>query len=377
VKPVLKRYDVAIIGGGVIGSSIAYHLAKRGIKAIVLEKGRLADQSSGAAAGMLGAQIEMGAETGPLSILARLSRGMFPEIAEELRETSGIDIGLIRKGTMRVVHRQEQIPHFQEVIAAQLSIGEKAEWLSAEETRMREPGLDPHLVGSMYIAEDGHVLAPELSRAFAKSAAVLGAEIREDIDVKSILSEDGKIKGVLTNEGTIDCDHVIVATGAWTGALVEPLGSLLPVYPVKGECFSVVSSVPLLQATVFADGCYLVPKPGGRLIVGATVKEGTYDRKVSLQGIFGLMEKAKEVLPGIADAEWEKTWAGIRPQTIDGLPYLGEHPECAGLFLAAGHYRNGILLSPITGKIMADLIERKIPEEIHLEPFRLDRTISV
>lgn len=167
-----------------------------------------------------------------------------------------------------------------------------------------------------------------------------------------------------------------MTSGAWTARLLRNLGVRLPVYPVKGELFSVLSRRPLLNATLFSEGCYIVPKKGGRIIVGATMCEHSYDRFVSFEGIRMLMEKAKRLLPSIAEAEWETAWAGLRPQTPDGLPYMGEHPEIRGLYAAAGHFRNGILLSPLTGKWMADLVlgrgrNRDLPAEL-----RLDRAMA-
>jgi glycine oxidase len=179
---------------------------------------------------------------------------------------------------------------------------------------------------------------------------------------------------VSTNEGEFLSEHVIVASGAWSSQLLKGTSLQMDTYPVKGECFSVVTAVPLLEKTVFSPGCYLVPKAGGRTIVGATEHPGTFDKKVTIAGISSLMEKAKQIVPSIADAELESTWSGIRPQTGDGLPYIGEHPKYGGLFIAAGHYRNGILLSPVTGELTAKWAEGKaVPE---LEPFRVDRSLS-
>lgn len=357
-----RGYDVAVIGGGVIGGSVAYQLAKRGKRVIVLEKGKLASGSSLAAAGMLGAQAELEKEIGPLFDLAIKSRAMFPALVEELKGLSGIDAGFINRGMLKVAITEGQAEELQEVMEVQRKAGQQAEWLRGEEARLREPGLGPEVLAAMYIPQEGQVLAPELAQSFLKSAAIYGAELREYSQVKGLQMEQGKVSGVILENETIECGQVVMAAGAWSGWLAEQIDLSLPVYPVKGECFSVITHRPLLQATVFSHGCYLVPKPGGRLIVGATMKEHTFDQKVSVEGIAILMERAKRLLPGIIEGEWEKAWAGTRPQTADGLPYIGRHPEWKGLFLATGHFRNGILLSPITGEIIADLIEKGTTE---------------
>jgi glycine oxidase len=208
-----------------------------------------------------------------------------------------------------------------------------AEWLTLSQALEREPALSNHILGAMYFPEEGQVLAPELSTAYVKAAAVHGAKIREYAEVKSLLITNGKVKGVITNEETIHGDQVIMAAGVWGNQLLAQTGLSLNVYPVKEECFSVVTRKPLIQSTIFSHGCYLVPKQR-RIVVGATMIEHSFDRSVSMEGLFTLMSKAKELLPSIVTAQWEKNWAGLRPQTIDRLPYLGEAPNLKELFIA-------------------------------------------
>ncbi|RNB87101.1 glycine oxidase ThiO [Brevibacillus fluminis] len=367
----MTSYDTAVIGGGVIGSSIAYHLAKCGQKVILLEKGRLAEGASSAAAGMLGAQAEE-PQSEAFFNLACKSREMFRAIAGELKECSGIDIGLVSKGTLKVAMTEEQAVHHKRLASIHRQHGEQAEWLDVAAARAMEPNLSARICGGLYIEKDGHVQAPELSLAFAKAAAVLGTVVREHTAATHILRENGVVAGVETEEGLIRCDHAVVATGASGSEVAALTGIHVPVYPVKGECFSVTTNAPLLTRTVFADGCYLVPKAAGRIVVGATTIEGSFDRSVSLAGIAGLLAQAQSLVPAIADAQWEKAWAGLRPQTRDGLPYIGEVPDCKKLYVAAGHYRNGVLLSPITGEAIAALILGRTPR-VSIEAFRLDR----
>ncbi|WP_438350034.1 glycine oxidase ThiO [Paenibacillus sp. FA6] len=372
----MKQLDAIIIGGGVIGSSIAYHMSARGMNVILLERDRLGSQASNAAAGMLAAQAEM-TEVGPMFDLARASRALFPKLATDLRELTGIDIGLKRKGLLRVAVTEADVTEIQRTLAFQKTVGEQAEWLSLEQVKQREPGISSDLLGAMLVEEDGQVDAPELCLAFAKAAAALGAQIKEFTEVKSLIYAHGRMTGVVTSEGTVHADQVIIASGTWSGPLLEQAGLTCPIYPVKGECFSVLSHTPLLQSTIFSHGCYLVPKKGGRLVVGATATAHSYDRKVTLKGISKLLESAKQLLPGIVETEWERAWSGLRPQTLDGLPYLGEHPSLKGLYVAAGHYRNGILLSPMTGKLVADWAEGKTEKVLSLEAFRVDRHQNV
>lgn len=367
-------YDAIVIGGGVNGGSVAYNLAKRGHKVLLLEKDRLAGKSSGAAAGMLAAQAELDGE-GPLFQLARESRSKFIKLAAELKEISGIDIELINKGMLKIAMNEEENKVYKQIIATQQQNGEQADWLTGDDVRRKEPALDNVVTGAMYIEKDGQVEARQLTVGFLKSASILGVDIKEYVEVYSFLFSNGKVSGVVTNEGVFNSENVIVTGGAWSNKLLSPTGLQLETYPVKGECFSVLTHRPLLSSTIFSHGCYLVPKKGGRTIVGATVNPNTFNEKVTIAGISLLMENAKRLVPSIADAEWEEAWAGIRPQTADGLPYLGEHPEYKGLFVATGHFRNGILLSPVTGEIIADLVERK-PTLVNVDPFRVDRSVK-
>ncbi|MCP3740117.1 glycine oxidase ThiO [Rossellomorea sp. BNER] len=363
-----NHYDVIIVGGGVIGSSIAFHLSKRGKKVLLVEKNQLATKASSAAAGMLGAQTELEKDS-PLFRLARKSRAMFPKLSEELKELSGIDIELVQNGMIKIAETDEEMSLLKSLVPLQQKLGEVTEWVPTDELHAQEPALSEHIKGAMYIPNDGNVSAPSLSKAFALSAVALGTDIQEYTEVYDFIKEKDRVVGVQTLAGSIYADETIVAGGAWSEQLLKQADTQLNTYPVKGECFSVRVKASPITRTVFANGCYIVPKLGGRLVIGATERANTFDETVSLNGVSRLMERATKIIPELENAQWEKAWAGIRPQTGDGLPYLGRHPKWDGLSIATGHYRNGILLSPITGWQMAELVEGK---EID-DHFRVER----
>ncbi|MBT2738743.1 glycine oxidase ThiO [Bacillus sp. ISL-7] len=368
-----NSFDVAIIGGGIIGSSIAYQLAKRGRKVVVIEKGRVACQASSAAAGMLAAQAEL-EQDGPLFQLALKSQAMFSTLASELFEYTGIDIEYVNKGMVKIAETEEIALEVKKQVTFQKKWDPTITWLDATEVRVLEPSLTPSVAGGMYLPRDGHVQPTKLTKAFAKSAEHFGAKICEETEVLSFVYENGQVKGVNTSIGVIHCEQVVVATGAWAAKLMQESGIDIPVYPVKGECFSIRTERPIINSTIFSDKrCYLVPKQNGEIYIGATVIENTFDTKVTPEGIATLIERATQLVPQIKEAAWERVWAGVRPQTGDGIPYMGEHPSWRGLFLAAGHYRNGILLSPITGELVADLVSGSLLDQELLSAFHLER----
>ncbi|MCY9509769.1 glycine oxidase ThiO [Paenibacillus larvae] len=350
------QVDAIIVGGGVIGCSAAYYLSLKGLKVMLLEKGRIGQEASGAAAGMLGAQSEL-TEDGPLWKLARYSRDLFPRLAEELRELSGIDIALVQRCMLKVAVTEQDAAELKRLLDLQQQAGEEAAWIGAAEAREREPSLTPAVLGALYLPCEGHVLAPRLTAAFAGAAAALGAELREYADVRSLLTEGKRVIGVSTAGDAVHAGSVVLAAGVWSGTLAGPLGLSLPLYPVQGECLCLRSRKPLLRSTVAAPGgCYLVPKAGSRMVVGATEHEGVFTRRVTAAGVASLLARARELVPALEEAEWERAWSGLRPQTPDGLPYIGPVAEYPGLYVAAGHFRNGILLSPVTGRYIAGLV---------------------
>ncbi|MFD0618442.1 glycine oxidase ThiO [Paenibacillus sp. GCM10027629] len=355
-----QTVDVIIVGGGVIGCSIAYHLSARGIRVRVLERNRIASEASGAAAGMLAAQAEF-IESAPLFEFARHSRAMFPALAADLKERSGVEIGLVQQGLLRIATCEQDVIRYHAQAAIQQQWGEATQWLSAAEAKEMEKALGSDVYGALYLEQDHQVMAPSLTQSYAKAASDLGADICEHTEVYELIREGGKVVGVRTQDGTHYCHHVIIASSIWSQFLLRSTGYDLPLYPVKGECIAVKTNTPLIRKTIYTDDCYIVPKANGELLIGATVTPHTYNRQVTVGGILALMEVAERLIPSIRGAEWSRTWSGLRPQTPHGLPYIGRHPQLDGLMIAAGHYRNGILLSPLTGIVVADLVEEKEP----------------
>lgn len=353
-----KKYDVAIIGAGVIGSSVAHFLAERGCQVAIVEKQRIASEASKAAAGLLGVQAEWDAYN-PLFELARKSREIFPQLAETLREKTGIDIGYEEKGIYRLAQTEDEKRRILDIMNWQQETGEESYFMNRDELHEKEPFLSSSIIGAVYYPKDGHVTAPELTKAFAQSAAISGADIYEQTEVFDIQIEHNQVTGIVTSEGCISCEKVVIAGGSWSTKLLHYFDKDWGTYPVKGEVVAVKSHKPLLKSPIFQERFYIAPKRGGRYVIGATMHPHTFNKSVQPESITSILERAYTILPALKEAEWESAWAGLRPQSNHEVPYMGAHEEIKGLYACTGHYRNGILLSPVSGQYMADVIEGK------------------
>lgn len=350
-----KCVEVAVIGGGAIGCSIAYHAAARGARTALFEAEQLGSGSSGALAGMLSGQGEA-EKPGPFRDLMIRGREYHRTFAEEIHEATGLDPGYVWHGALRTAtddtHRERLLEEHSWHHEADLS----SEFLSGDDARGLEPALSKEVVAGLYLPEDGHVNPPQLVQALVQGAILRGAEVREFARVTGFLMEGERVVGVRTTQGDVSAGAVVLAGGAFSGLLSEQLGLRLPVYPVKGQMLVTKMSPVPITANVWNSGnFYVVPKKDGRVIIGATEEPGVHDRRPTLGGAAGLSEMALELVPTLEKAVFVQAWGGLRPATPSGYPILGPADGWEGLLLATGHFRNGVLLSAITGAIVSAL----------------------
>ncbi|MCZ8518118.1 glycine oxidase ThiO [Paenibacillus caseinilyticus] len=366
------RPSALIIGGGVIGCAAAYELGEAGFACTVLDKATLGSEASTAAAGMLGAQVETH-RPGPFYELCRISQGMYKSWTDRLEETGGVSTEYIPHGILRAALTEAD----ELELRGRLSWIRDARWCTPGELRELEPEISPAVRGGLHFPADHQVHPVALARSLKAALQRQGCTIREETPVFRLLREQagGRITGVQTAEGPFYADVVVLAAGAWSAALTEPLGLTLPMFPVKGQCISVRPQAPLTRATLFTQGCYIVPKADGTCLIGATQVEAGFDKRSSAAVVGELHGKAAALLPRLSDAEFLSTWAGLRPGTRDGLPFMGIWEEAPGLIFATGHYRNGILLAPAAGRIVRQLAEGEAPL-LDLAPFAVDRTAA-
>jgi glycine oxidase len=366
---------MAVVGGGVIGCSVAYHAARRGAKVALLEADEIGAGASGAAAGMLNAQAEAH-EPGPFLDLLLKSRTMHRSLAEELYEETGLDPECVWSGTLRVALDEPFARTLARTHSWQREAGLSAHWLDKDEARELEPGLSPEAVAALYLPEDGQVNSPRLVRALALAAIRKDASVTEAERVTGLLTDGERVTGVRTARWEILAGSVVLAGGSASGSLATHLGLHLPVHPVKGEILTVTVRSNAARANVWGDRCYLVPKRDGRVIVGATEEVRVYDRRPTLGGVAKLSGAATRLLPEISSATFASAWGGLRPGTPDGLPFLGGVEGIKGLFLATGHYRNGVLLAPVTGEVVAALALGETPI-MDTSPFSCERSMEI
>jgi glycine oxidase len=342
--------DVIIVGGGVIGCSAAYFLAREGLSVTLLERDGLAAHASGAAAGMLAPICESTGE-GPLFELGVRSLAAFGELAPRLRELSGIDPQLVPSGILRVALSAEEAGHLRDQVTR--APGHGLEWLEPPAARELVPEITPESFGALWSRREGHVYSPAVTRAYAGAAARLGAQIETGVPVLEWIQRDGRVMGVRTADGVKPSGHVVVCAGAWTPFLRKQGIDPVPVSPVRGQILALTAPQPGFGPIVWGEGAYLVPKLNGSVVVGATEEHAGYDCRTTVAGIAGLLAAAPRLVPALAESAFLTAWAGLRPDTPDHLPLVGPVPGVEGLILAAGHFRNGVLLSPVTGELVA------------------------
>jgi glycine oxidase len=371
--------DVAIVGAGIIGCSIAFELAKAGMQVCVLERGGIGEESSAAAAGMLSGQhgvTNLGARY-QLHVEARELHG---RLADDLREQTGIDVGFCRWGLLELLFTPGEVRAADRCCAIQTQAGLRVERLSREETLALEPALAPDLQGSIRYVDEAHVHNGRLTIALAEAARRTGAELRSGAPALALIRERERVVGVQTSTETVYAEAVIVANGAWSSDLIRPLGLMLPVKPMRGQMLAVRTVPRAVSQIIYGRHMYLVPRPDGETLVGATVEDVGFRKEVTLEGLEELIQAGRHIAPGMMGQPVIRTWAGLRPGSPDGLPLVGPVAGLPGLILAVGHHRNGILLGPMTGVLvkqwLVDHVQSPYLDLLRPERFPLCRPVE-
>jgi glycine oxidase len=353
-----RTTDVVIIGGGVIGLTIARALRQRGVREVMLiERGRPGTEASWAAGGILAPQVEADRKD-DFFRLACASHDLYPEFAESLQEETGIDVELDKSGTLCLGFTKQDEEELRGRYQWQANEGLKVEWLSGDEVRGLEPAVSANVCAALRLPNDFQVENRRLVEALVKANKNLGVQLIADCAVTAIQIKHERVRGVETSSGLVAAPIVVVAAGAWS-SLIDSTDSSLPaiqVEPVRGQMLCFFAQPQIARHVLYSARGYLVPRRDGRVLAGSTAEHVGFEKRVTDDGVSAINSMATEIAPRLRDLPSSASWAGFRPRAKDGLPVLGPCSEINGLLYATGHYRNGILLAPITGRVIADAI---------------------
>ena len=351
--------DVIVIGGGIIGSTIALRLALAGLKVSVFDRGEPGGEASSAAAGMI-APFGEEIQPGPFFDLCLTSYRLYPDFVKEVEELTEKRVDYRRDGTLLLAVSEDEMRELEVITAAQQRLGMRHEQLDGQAARQQVPGLSPAVQRGLFISGDHWVDNELLTRAVIRAAQRQNVSFFPRSAVRRLNVSKGRVESIEvggdhTGQGVrFSAGQFILAAGCWSAELVRPLGIALQTQPCRGQMmeFDSAAELPLVLR---AGRHYLVPRDGGRVVVGTTVEYVGHEKTVTGGGLRSILEGAERILPEVRNFRFRRAWAGLRPDTADHLPILG-HGELSNLIFATGHFRNGILLAPVTAKLVSEVV---------------------
>jgi glycine oxidase len=359
--------EVVIVGGGVIGLTTAYFLARDGVRVHLLDRGSLGREASWAGAGILPPSDWRTARR-PIDRLRALSGRLFPELSAELRDRSGIDNGFIPCGGLEFLAEQSEAGDDE-------WSGEGTPRESLDERRVLdlEPAVGPGLGRAVRLPALAQLRNPRHLQALRAACLQTGnVKIVEGAEATAFVVQGERVQGIATPAGTVEGDAFLIASGAWSDGLLDLLGIRVGIRPIRGQIALLNPGRPLFRHVLIWGARYLVPRQDGRVLVGSTEEDAGFEKQTTAAGIGGLLQLAAQLVPALAQANVEQCWAGLRPGSPDGLPFIGRVPGFDNVYVGAGHFRAGIQLSPGTAMVLKELILGQ-PLTMPLEAFRLER----
>jgi glycine oxidase len=359
--------DIAIVGGGVIGLTTAYFLARDGVSVDLLERGDVGQEASWAGAGILPPGNPSRARM-PFDQLRAHSAALFPTLSTELRDRTGIDNGYLRSGGLEFA-----LDHAGSEAQEWRGEGIAVERWDAPTMARHEPEVAAPAGVAWHLPDMAQIRNPRHLKALVAGCAALGVSISTGCPVFGLVKRGARVISLKTQRGEIGADQFVLATGAWTEPLLEQTGWQLGIHPIRGQIALLQIARPLFRRILMWGSRYLVPRPDGRVLVGSTEEDVGFDKRTTAAAIQDLLGMATALVPALGEAHLERCWSGLRPASPDGVPFIGRVPGCDNLFVAAGHFRAGLQLSPGTALVMKELLLSQ-PLTMPLEAFRLERS---
>jgi glycine oxidase len=370
-RPSTPGGEVLIVGAGIVGCAIAYELSRRGVRCVVLDSRRLGMAATNAAAGVLSPLAEF-ERPGALVRLGLQSLRLYPTWVERLREdVPDIDVEFATNGVLRVAFNEREIADYRAGLRFREELGVELLELDQQLVREVEPRLSDRVIGGILSPEEGQVSNQLFTLALSRAAKKRGARFVEGAPVLRFLRRGSRVSGVRTPQGDFACERLVFCAGAWTKALAKKLGANIPTFPVRGQMLALGGMVKPIGRPVWGKRGYVTPRANGLIFAGSTVEQAGFRIRTTKRGLDSVRRGAFELVPQLRQAKEHFTWAGLRPGSPDGLPMMGALPGWDNVTIATGHFRNGILLAPITGELIADaLVDGKAEPLAAFDPAR-------
>ncbi|MCL4460899.1 MAG: glycine oxidase ThiO [Nitrospirae bacterium] len=367
------EWDIVIVGAGIIGCSIAWHLRKGPFRVLLVERSEPGGLATNAAAGILGPLNETSGP-GPLLDLMQESLALYPSFVDDVQKASGLSADLVSSGILSVATSPEELKSLTARWQWQQSRGKGLSFLHSDEIRKEFPDLSPSVLGAIHYPHESHVFAPRLLKGLLGGLSRTSVSFRSGTSIRKIRPEgNGDLTAETSHGDRIRSRKIVLTPGAYLNEMEIP-SPVPPVIPANGQILSVrIPDFPLRKVVFYPEKGYFVPKLDGTVVIGATEETVGFQTRVTPRGIMEFLAPLEHVCPRLLDAPLQLTWSGLRPKTPDGLPLLGPHPLHSNLIFATGHYRNGILLAPVTGQKIAALLQGKDLDD--LRPFSPDRFV--
>jgi glycine oxidase len=363
------RPDCIVVGGGLLGLLTARALTRIGAKVLLLERGETGRESSWAGGGIVSPLIPWDYPDA-VSVLVSRSQQDYPVLARELAEETGIDVEWLPCGLLMAGFAiNASIESWAARHRCRLQV------LDGAQTKALEPALADGFASSILLPEVGQVRNPRLCKALRRSLDQQGVVIHENRPVAGVIAGGGAVRGVKTAAGEFHADRVVIAAGAWSAELLRETGLHLPVSPVRGQMIQFEAHPGFLKRIVLHQDHYLIPRSDGLILAGSTLEYAGFDKKITPEARDELTRAATALVPALSDCALVRQWAGLRPGSPDGVPFIAEHPSIKGLFVNTGHFRNGVVMAPASVRVLLERM-RMLPGFTDPAPYAIDKYVE-